>query len=98
MRERHLALTQIIINAERRRIMLPEIRQNDFLFSVPKFDIDKNDVDGFLNELVGFHENFGSVVNRRPEKKSPSYVFLIALGMSNFPLCSEESHKLEKND
>jgi len=49
--------------------MLPEIRQNEFLFSVPKFDIDKNDVDGFLNELVGFHENFSDCFSRSESRK-----------------------------
>ena len=55
--------------------MLPEIRQNDFLFSVPKFDINKNDVDGFLNELVGFHENFSDCFSRS-ESREHFYLYM----------------------
>ena len=49
--------------------MLPEIRQKEFLFAVPKFDIDKNDVGGFLNELTGFHENFSDCFSRSESRK-----------------------------
>ncbi len=38
--------------------MLPEIRNEDHLFSVPKFDVDGGDVKDFINELKGFHEVF----------------------------------------
>ena len=44
--------------------MLPEIRQNEHLFSVPVFDIDKNDIDCFLEELIGFHQNFSDCFHR----------------------------------
>jgi hemerythrin-like domain-containing protein len=43
---------------------LPEIRQNEHLFSVPVFDIDKNDIDCFLEELIGFHQNFSDCFHR----------------------------------
>ena len=39
--------------------MLPEVRQSDYLYPVPKFDLKRNDVDDFTNELKGFHEQFG---------------------------------------
>ena len=38
--------------------MLPQIRSNEHLFSVPKFDINKEDIQEFDNELREFHENF----------------------------------------
>jgi len=38
--------------------MLPDIRQNDDLFEVPLFDIQKDGIDNFLDELLGFHQNF----------------------------------------
>ena len=44
--------------------MLPESRQEDFLFEVPAFDIDKNDIEEFSNELQGFHDNFSDCFHR----------------------------------
>jgi len=38
--------------------MLPKIRDEEHLFSVPKFDLNKKDVKEFHKELKGFHENF----------------------------------------
>jgi SRSO17 transposase len=38
--------------------MLPEIRNEDHLFPVPKFNVDDGDVKNFINELKGFHEVF----------------------------------------
>jgi hypothetical protein len=38
--------------------MLPEIRQSDYLYSVPKFELDRNDIFDLACELKGFHENF----------------------------------------
>lgn len=38
--------------------MFPDIRQNDSLYSVPKFELDRSDITGLLNELKGFHEHF----------------------------------------
>jgi SRSO17 transposase len=38
--------------------MLPEIRNQDHLFSVPKFDVGDADVKDFIDELKGFHEIF----------------------------------------
>jgi hypothetical protein len=35
--------------------MLPEIRNQEFLFSVPKFTITKGDVKDLIHELKGFH-------------------------------------------
>jgi len=38
--------------------MLPEIRDQEYLFAVPKFTVEKGDVKNFINELKGFHEVF----------------------------------------
>jgi SRSO17 transposase len=44
--------------------MLPEIRNQEFLFDVPKFSITSGDVKDFLNELKGFHEVFNDCFHR----------------------------------
>ncbi len=44
--------------------MLPEIRQSDYLYKVPKFELDRNDVIDFAEELKGFHENFADCFQR----------------------------------
>lgn len=44
--------------------MLPAFRKDDYLFSVPKFDISKDDVKNFMNELRGFHEQFSDCFYR----------------------------------
>lgn len=44
--------------------MLPEIRDNEHLFAIPKFDISHDDVKGFINELKGFHQVFSDCFHR----------------------------------
>jgi len=44
--------------------MLPEIRQSDYLYPVPKFILDRSDVKDFATELLGFHENFADCFQR----------------------------------
>lgn len=44
--------------------MLPVIRNDEYLYSVPKFDIDKRDILDFKNELKGFHEEFADCFQR----------------------------------
>jgi SRSO17 transposase len=44
--------------------MLPEIRQSDYLYKVPKFELDRNDVSDLAQELKGFHENFADCFQR----------------------------------
>ena len=44
--------------------MLPEIRQADYLYPVPKFDLNRNDVSDLAHELKGFHENFADCFQR----------------------------------
>jgi SRSO17 transposase len=48
--------------------MLPDIRQSDFLYSVPRFDLDRKDVYDLLSELKGFHENFADCFQRSESK------------------------------
>jgi len=38
--------------------MLPQIRNHDYLYDVPKFDISKEDIEDFHRELKGFHQTF----------------------------------------
>jgi SRSO17 transposase len=44
--------------------MLPEIRSQEHLFSVPKFSIERGEVKNFMNELKGFHEVFSDCFHR----------------------------------
>jgi SRSO17 transposase len=44
--------------------MLPQIRNGEYLFSIPKFDIKKEDVEDFHNELRGFHDVFRECFSR----------------------------------
>jgi len=38
--------------------MLPVTRCDEYLYPVPKFDLDKGDIQDFMSELKGFHEQF----------------------------------------
>ena len=38
--------------------MLPEIRTSGDIYSIPEFNLDRNDVEGFLDILKGFHAEF----------------------------------------
>jgi hypothetical protein len=44
--------------------MLPVSRCDEHLYPVPKFDLGKGDVKGFMNELRGFHEQFADCFQR----------------------------------
>jgi SRSO17 transposase len=44
--------------------MLPECRKDEYQYAIPQFDIDKNDVVGFMNELKGFHGIFSDCFHR----------------------------------
>ena len=44
--------------------MLPICREDEYLYNIPKFDLDKNDIDDFMNELKGFHEQFYDCFHR----------------------------------
>jgi len=38
--------------------MIPKIRDREYLYQVPKFDLKVRDIEEFNNELMGFHEQF----------------------------------------
>ena len=44
--------------------MLPQIRSDEHLYSIPKFDIKANDIEDFHNELKGFHDAFRDCFSR----------------------------------
>ena len=44
--------------------MLPNIRQNDYLYSIPQFDLNTKDIEGFQDELGGFHSQFHDYFKR----------------------------------
>ena len=44
--------------------MLPICRKNEYLYPVPKFDLKRNDINDFMNELKGFHEQFHDCFQR----------------------------------
>jgi SRSO17 transposase len=44
--------------------MLPDCRVKGDLFAIPKFEVSGKDVDGFLEELKGFHEEFRDCFSR----------------------------------
>ncbi len=44
--------------------MLAECRTTGDLFSIPKFDVEENDVSGFINELKAFHGEFADCFSR----------------------------------
>lgn len=50
--------------------MLPEIRQTDYLYKVPQFELDRNDVVDFAQELKGFHENFADCFQRSESREN----------------------------
>ena len=49
--------------------MLPDIRKDEHLYTVPKFDLGKGDVKDFMNELRGFHEQFADCFHRSESRE-----------------------------
>ena len=49
--------------------MLPVIRSDEYLYPVPKFDLSKNDILDFMNELKGFHEQFSDCFIRSESRQ-----------------------------
>jgi SRSO17 transposase len=49
--------------------MLPVIRCDEHLYSVPKFDLGKGDIKDFMNELKGFHEQFYDCFQRSESRE-----------------------------
>ena len=56
--------------------MLPEIRDQEYLFAVPKFSVEKSDVKNFINELKGFHEVFRDCFHRS-ESRGHFYRYMV---------------------
>ena len=57
--------------------MLPEIRNQEYLFSIPKFTVSKKDVKEFTNELKGFHQVFADCFHR---SESRDHLFRYMVG------------------
>jgi SRSO17 transposase len=55
--------------------MLPEVCQSGYLYDVPKFDLDRNDVSELALELRGFHEHFADCF-RRSESRDNFYRYM----------------------
>lgn len=53
--------------------MLPEIRTSGEIFSIPKFDLDRNDVEGFVDILKGFHAEFRDCFAREEGRENFFY-------------------------
>ena len=49
--------------------MLPVIRCDEHLYSVPKFDLGKGDINNFMNELSGFHDQFADCFQRSESRE-----------------------------
>jgi SRSO17 transposase len=49
--------------------MLPISRQDEYLYSVPKFDLERGDVENFMYELKGFHEQFEDCFQRSESRE-----------------------------
>ena len=56
--------------------MLPKIRSDEHLFAVTKFDVNKEDIADFSNELKGFHENFKDCFSRS-ESRNHFYKYMV---------------------
>ena len=50
--------------------MLPECRQQEHLFPVPKFDVTQNDVDSFMDQLRCFHGEFKDCFQRSETREN----------------------------
>lgn len=50
--------------------MLPECRSNDYKYPIPPFEIEKNDVGNFVDELAEFHKNYSGCFARSESAKN----------------------------
>jgi SRSO17 transposase len=57
--------------------MLPSTRKDEFIYPVPKFDMHAGDVEDFLRELEGFHEQFRDCFQR---SESRGHLFRYMVG------------------
>ena len=44
--------------------MLPAIRQDEYLYDIPKFDLERSDINDIMNELKVFHNEFADCFQR----------------------------------
>jgi hypothetical protein len=44
--------------------MLPATRCDEYIYPIPKFDLNKDDIKDFISELKGFHEQFADCFQR----------------------------------
>ena len=56
--------------------MLPAYRTEGEAFSIPKFDLTPQDVDGFLDELRAFHHHFRASFERS-EPREPFFHYMV---------------------
>ena len=56
--------------------MLPNLRKDEYLYQVPKFDIEKKDIKNFIKELKGFHEQFSDCFYRS-ESRDHFYKYMV---------------------
>ncbi len=49
--------------------MLPNIRQNDYLYPIPKFDLNAQDIEKFNHELSCFHSEFHDYFKRNESRE-----------------------------
>jgi len=56
--------------------MLPNLRKDEYLYQVPKFDIERGDIKNFINELKGFHEQFSDCFYRS-ESRGHFYKYMV---------------------
>jgi len=56
--------------------MLPEVRSQEDLYSIPKFTVERGDVGSFINELKGFHEVFRDCFHRS-ESRGHFYRYMV---------------------
>ena len=52
-----------------RRAMPTAARSDPYLYPVPKFDLLKDDFGSFVNELIGFHEQFADYFQRSESRE-----------------------------
>jgi len=50
--------------------MLPQIRQEEGLYPVPQFSVEKIDIEGFMDELKGFHGAFADCFSRSEPREN----------------------------
>lgn len=48
--------------------MLPEIRTSGDIYAIPKFDLDRGDIEGFMDSLKGFHVEFRDCFSREESR------------------------------